>query len=186
MTPKEVLETLRVPTTCNWYMVGHGASRVTLRTQQVRALNLAWALLEASGARNQRVVVIGGGVAGLTASAALATCGATVTVLERHAQLVPLQRNCTKRHLHPHVFDWPDPISENTDAGLPILNWRADWAREVAIAIEDGFNGCEKRSDSRLKHRCFATNIEVDSPATGQLTFCHSAAQMRECVFHPS
>jgi hypothetical protein len=44
LTAEEILRTFEVPDHPNWYIVGFGASRVTVYSQQVRALNLAWAL----------------------------------------------------------------------------------------------------------------------------------------------
>lgn len=106
--------------------------RVTLRSQQVRALNLAFAL-DRSGTLRPRasVAVLGGGVAGVTAAAALSQRGHTVTVFERRPGLIPLQAGSTQRFLHPRLIDWPQPGCEDEDAGLPLLNWRAAPAGEV-------------------------------------------------------
>src|ERR1700712_5793768 len=82
--------------------------RVTLRSQQVRAFNLAFALIK-SGALTPaaRVAVIGGGIAGVTVAAALCHHGYSVTILERRPGLMPLQAGSTQRWLHPHLIDWP-------------------------------------------------------------------------------
>lgn len=100
--------------------------RVTLRCQQLRALNLAFALIHGRllGPESS-VAVIGGGVAGVTVAAALCQNGCRVTVLERRPGLLPLQAGSTQRWLHPHIIDWPHPGSEQEEAGLPLLNWRA-------------------------------------------------------------
>lgn len=106
--------------------------RVTLRCQQVRALNLAFALVESGTLRPPaQVAVIGGGVAGVTAAAALSHRGFKVTVLERRPGLIPLQSGSTQRFVHPHLIDWPQPGSERPDAGLPLLNWQAAPAGQV-------------------------------------------------------
>src|SRR4051812_22502241 len=106
--------------------------RVTLRCQQVRAFNLAFALIQ-SGAipAAARIAVIGGGIAGVTAAAALSHRGHQVTVFERRPGLMPLQAGSTQRWLHPHLIDWPQRGSASEDAGLPLLNWQAAPAGQV-------------------------------------------------------
>lgn len=170
--PRRILEAFSVPDWPKWYTVGYGESRVTVYTQQVRALNLAWALKQSGQVDgNTRVYVIGGGFAGLTVAAGLAQLGATVTVLERARHLLPLQRNCYKRYLHPHVFDWPDATADNTRAGLPLLDWRAGIARDVALQVEDAFEQLKRDYGGRLQCLCSASNIQVESPAPGRLHF---------------
>ena len=100
--------------------------RVTLRCQQVRALNLVYALSQSGCLQPAaRIAVIGGGIAGVTAAAALSQQGHQVTIVERRPGLMPLQAGSTQRWLHPHLIDWPQPGAENEDAGLPLLNWQA-------------------------------------------------------------
>lgn len=106
--------------------------RVTLRSQQVRACNLAFALIQSGTIPpNARVAVIGGGIAGVTVAAALSRHGHQVTVIERRPGLMPLQAGSTQRWLHPHLIDWPQTGSADEEAGLPLLNWRAAPAGEV-------------------------------------------------------
>jgi len=52
---------------------------------------------------------------------------------------LPLQRQNTKRYLHPHLFDWPASDSINARAELPLLDWRADRSNAVATEIVAGF-----------------------------------------------
>ena len=52
------------------YVIGHKASRVTIYAQQVRALNLIWALNEQNPLEGKNIVVVGGGIAGVTTAAA--------------------------------------------------------------------------------------------------------------------
>ena len=175
---RDVLDAFRVPTKGKWYTVGYGESRVTLYSQQVRALNLAWALAEAGQAvPKTRVVVIGGGAAGLSVAAGLAYAEADVTVLEKERDLLPLQRNCHKRHLHPHVFDWPEATADNTRADLPLLDWGAGVARDVALEIEDGFEELCSRHAS-LRAHCGVENIQLDCPVEGKVT-CRLTAENR-------
>ncbi len=53
---------------------------------------------------------------------------------------LPLQRQNTKRYLHPHLFDWPAAGSTEPRADLPLLDWRADRASAVAAKIGNGFD----------------------------------------------
>lgn len=117
---------------------------VTIFNQQVRALNLIWALDRADRLRSApAIAVVGGGIAGLTAAMALRKIFSltpdlsdrTVTFFEQRSVLCPLQRGCATRWVHPHIYDWPEPGSTNPSAGLPIMNWRAGRASDVATTI---------------------------------------------------
>lgn len=169
LTPSEVLQAFQIPCHPNWYTIGYGESRVTLFTQQVRGLNLAWALSELGLSSNDSVIVIGGGAAGLSVAAGIAKRGASVTVLEKERHLVPLQRNCHKRHLHPHIFDWPDRAADNTRADLPLLDWQAASARDVALSLEEAFEELVREFRGKLAYYCQATDIGIDSPSVGHV-----------------
>jgi hypothetical protein len=122
------------------YAIGVTESRVTLYSQQVRALNTVYALL-AEGALQpgQSVAVIGGGPAGMTAAAAAALKGCHATLIERRADLIPLLRGNHTRWLHPHIYDWPHDRSKDPVAGLPVLNWSAGTADQVAEQITNAW-----------------------------------------------
>src|SRR5262245_37796967 len=122
--PKDVLERLAVPGYPGVYSLGCMERRVTIYAQQVRSLNLAWALKAAgTGTDKMRAVVVGAGAAGLTAALALNRVGARVTILERNEVILPRFRANTQRHLHPHAYDWPRPGSTEPIAQLPLMNW---------------------------------------------------------------
>jgi hypothetical protein len=130
--------------TDNIFLIGLLDSGVTIFNQQVRALNLIWALDRADKLRPaSSIAVVGGGIAGLTAAMALRqifsltadSSRRTVTLFEKRSVLCPLQRGCATRWVHPHIYDWPEPISTNPSAGLPIMNWRAGRASDVAARI---------------------------------------------------
>ena len=130
--------------TDNIFLIGLLDKGVTIFNQQVRALNLVWALDRADRLRSApAIAVVGGGIAGLTAAMALRKIFAltadssrrTVTLFEKRSVLCPLQRGCATRWVHPHIYDWPEPISTNPSAGLPIMDWRAGRASDVAARI---------------------------------------------------
>jgi hypothetical protein len=132
------------------YVVGAYDKRVTVFSQQVRALNLAWALIEDhkvnldtdnhsdtyDPARKQ-IAVVGAGFAGLTAAAGLLKnrVNADITIFEQRDNVLPLQQGCDIRWLHPHIYDWPNPGSEAFSATLPVLNWTANRASDVVVQI---------------------------------------------------
>src|SRR5579871_6143146 len=142
--PNNILSRMEVPSEPRIFILGSLESRITLFSQQVRALNLIFALeqknLIVHGANNETcndLAVIGGGVGGLTVAAAAVNRGFRVTIFERAGILVPLQRTNYTRWLHPNIYDWPRPGSENPDAGLPLLNWEANTTRSVISRILD-------------------------------------------------
>ena len=147
------------------YVLGCLERRVTLYSQQVRALNLAWALHGvgriATGAKTKtRVAVVGAGAAGLTIAAAAAHLGAEVDVLERADGPMHLQMGCTTRWLHPRVYDWPAVGWQAPDADLPLLNWHAGDAAAVATSLVQGFDTVAERTSTLRMHKR-VRNIEL-------------------------
>jgi hypothetical protein len=103
-------------------------------------LNLIWALNQTESLQGKSVVIVGGGVAGVTATAAAMLCGAHVTILEQGDELLHMQRGCHTRYLHPQIFEWPDLNARRASAELPILNWSVGTASEVALRILADFH----------------------------------------------
>ena len=138
--PVRVLVAMRPDRWRGLYVLGCYDKTKTVYVQQCRALTLIHALFEAGELRpGSRVGVVGGGAAGVTAAAAAACKGARVILFERAPHLLPLQRECTKRYLHPHLFDWPAPGSTDSRAQLPLLDWSAGRSNAVAAEIVAGF-----------------------------------------------
>jgi len=127
------------------FLVGTFDSGITVLSQQVRALNLAWALVEAgviechpwAGKQAARIAVIGAGFAGLTFVAGLLAkdAKADITLFEERDTLLPLQLGSDSRWLHPRIYDWPGDRSESNAAMLPVLNWTAARASDVTVQI---------------------------------------------------
>jgi HAD superfamily phosphoserine phosphatase-like hydrolase len=149
----QVLELMAVPDKHDVYVLGCFGRHITIYSQQVRALNLAYALHKTNriGAGTQ-IAVIGGGAAGLTLTVAAARLGAAVTLLEKLYAPMGIQRGSTKRYVHPHVYDWPDLELEGADAQLPVLTWTADYADKVVCHIEGEWDRELQRSDRILAH----------------------------------
>ena len=147
------------------YVVGCFERRVTLLSQQVRALNLVFSLRERGLLKEgDSVAVIGGGVAGLTAAAGAARLGCKVTLFEKADSLLHLFRGNHTRWLHPNVYDWPSPEATNDDAGLPLLNWRAGLADDVVRQIEEGWNVLPERGAIEVVCRAEITDLGSGTP----------------------
>jgi tetratricopeptide (TPR) repeat protein len=138
--PMRVLIAMRPDRWHGLYVLGCYDKTKTVYAQQCRALTLIHALFEVRELQpGSRLGIVGGGAAGVTAAAAAARKGAKVILFERSQHLLPLQRQNTKRYLHPRLFDWPAPGSTNARAELPLLDWRADRSDAVATEIVAGF-----------------------------------------------
>jgi hypothetical protein len=141
MSSKEEQQQLRdrilaqslVPGCRSAFVIGYGAPQVTVYSQQVRALNLIWAL--SPSLKGKSIVIVGGGIAGVTAAAAAKLHGAKVTLLEQNDELLHFQRGCYTRFLHPRIFEWPHSNAQRAGAGLPILDWSVGTASDVANRI---------------------------------------------------
>lgn len=118
------------------YYLGPNASRVNFASQQRRALNLVWAL-EAKGKIKsfQSIAVVGAGVGGLMASAALVSRGFSVTLFDQAPDICTAQSETDKRIIHPTINYWPENrILDTTD--FPFLNWGFGPCRRVIRHIQ--------------------------------------------------
>ena len=152
------------------YTIGSFDSRVTVLSQQRRALNLAWALIEAgklsSGAdqKQVRVAVIGAGFAGLTFAAALLKkrCDCSISVFEERDTLLPMQQGSDTRWLHPHIYDWPQTGSDANAAMLPLMNWTAARASDVVVQVLASWKEILAESlQDRLELYCNTRHLQV-------------------------
>jgi len=129
----------------NIYVLGSYEGRVTIHSQQIRALNLIYALKSLGKLHKEKggelqVAVIGGGIGGFTAAAAAASQQVSVTVFERHSELLHNLRGCHTRHLHPNIYDWPAEVAAEDTTKLPFLNWSAGTADSVATKLDEQWN----------------------------------------------
>src|SRR4051812_44383619 len=137
---QEIIASTEVPGQSDIFVLGAFAARLTFSAQQARAYNLIWALGETGRLGvNQHLVVVGGGVAGLTVAAAASSKGCAVTLFERNSDLLALQRGNYVRHIHPNILDWPAPASADTSTHWPFLNWSAGTVDNVIRQIEAGW-----------------------------------------------
>jgi hypothetical protein len=139
--PDKLLQHMAVPGTVGLYVLGCFEARITLYSQQVRALNLVYALFARGLLKEgQHLVVVGAGAGGLTAAAAAATKGCQVTVLEQARHPMAPFHESTGRYVHPHIYDWPHESWEQAEAGLPLLDWTAASAHDVREQILRGWD----------------------------------------------
>jgi len=153
---------------------------IAIYTQQSRALNLIWALHSNGVLQGKRVIVIGGGVAGATAAAGAATCGASVVLVESEFELFTKQLGCHHRFLHPRIHEWPSDKSLMASANLPLLNWTLDTAHSVAERMLEGFNAVLRQTsaiDVRLD-----TTAEAFDATTKTLTIRSASSADSEAL----
>lgn len=183
-TAKELLARHKVPSH-HIYLLGTFDAGVTVLDQQVRALNLVWALVEekevlsltsrrrtSATPRAKNIAIIGGGFAGLTAAAGLLRkeVDANITIFEQRDTLLPLQQGSDSRWLHPHIYDWPAVGSLSGTALLPVLNWTAARASDVVVQIlsewKDVYQEWLRVSDRELRMYANARHVQVHETGT--------------------
>jgi hypothetical protein len=133
---------------------------VTVRSQQVRAMNFIWALDKQEKLEGKNVAVVGGGAAGLTFAAAAATLKANVWLFESD-DLMHLQLGSWHRPLHPEIYTWPEHTAFRPVSHLPQLGWTTSPAHEVAREIISKFRLIQEQCGGRLQvhpgHRALLT-----------------------------
>ncbi|WP_437671221.1 FAD-dependent oxidoreductase [Sorangium sp. So ce131] len=133
----EQLRRTQVPKMSRVYALGSYESRVTILSQQIRALNLIEDLNGDRPLSEQQVLVVGAGIAGLTAATAAAIYGARVKIIERRAGPLMTLEGSSTRWVHPHILDWPEDGSGNPNANLPIFGWSANTVDRLVTAFRE-------------------------------------------------
>jgi hypothetical protein len=172
MTPSQIFRSCKIGHR-PLYSIGTFSSGVTVLSQQIRALNLAWAFVEARlidcvipnrrASKPQRIAVVGGGFAGLTFAAGLLAkqANAEITIFEERDTLLPLQHGSDSRWLHPQIYNWPGQRSEMNVAMLPVLNWSAARASDVVVQIMTEWKASINRAPSQVRLYCNARHLQV-------------------------
>ena len=119
------------------FLLGSVNRHITVHSQQCRAINLVHALIRVGGGLDDKsIAIVGAGFSGLTAAAyALQKSNAKVALFDTASRPLWLQDHCANRWLHPGIYDWPAPGSLEPRTSLPVLNWRAGPAGDVARQI---------------------------------------------------
>ena len=164
MTPDEILNLCEVPGYSRLYVLGALDDRLTLRSQQVRALNLAYALRE-KYPPTMSVAIIGAGIGGVTLASGLALGGFGITIFERSTKSLQLYADASHRWLHPRAFDWPQPESLSEDARLPLYNWLAGDAAIVTKRWRNEWDEVRRYFESTLAFVPRAKDIGIAQPS---------------------
>lgn len=151
------------------YLLGSLNRHITVYSQQRRAINLIQALVEEGGGLDGKTVaIVGAGFAGLTAAAfALESSTAQVTLFDAAPRPLWLQDGCANRWLHPGIYDWPLSGSLEPCTALPVLNWRAGAARDVATQVRTEWERIA--ATKGLLRLRLETRIAAVTPADGRL-----------------
>lgn len=140
---ERLLRRYEAPAYPNLFFVGSCDRRITFYSQQVRALELVHALHLAQRFRpNDRIAVIGGGAAGLTAALALRTLERRVEVFEEAEELLHRQAG-SPRMLDPRIYEWPRAGALDVSADLPILTWSRGTADATRATLLEAFGRLE-------------------------------------------
>ena len=173
----------------NVYVLGSLApksERLAVASQQTRAINLIHALsVEKRLEEGDKLCIIGGGAAGLTAAAYAMSKGILVTVLESLAALWNL-RGCRTRWLHPNLFRfWPDERWQCTATNFPVMNWFAGYACDVGELLWSKYQSFEAQQtrNGALKYPHFqpAHDIQIEPHGDDwRVSWCPHADPMVE------
>ena len=147
--------------------------RSNFYSQQIRSLALIREMFSRKELveNKSEIIVIGGGITGLTMSAAAITGNVGVTIIEKHA-IMHNYSESAHRELHPNLIFWPfqDP---RAFTNLPFLYWSCNSARDVAVAIVDQWKSEFENAASFLKDEV----VEIKESDTGVSISCSSGLE---------
>jgi hypothetical protein len=178
-----ILELTTVPGYTNVHALGIYAKRLTVYSQQTRAINLVDAIhWYRRPMRELDVAIVGAGAAGLTAAARAMELGARITLIERLQQVLEIQ-NKSDRWLHPTLFEWParglDSAEQTTN--LPAMNWTAGTAQSVAETLAREWRTRARTNDVVEYFNSQVVGIEVVSDtARAKLHWRHKTKEVEE------
>lgn len=156
------LTSCTVPEHSNCFVLGSFDHKKTVRTQMDRAAVMSRGIFERNGGGGARVAVVGAGFAGVAAAATLLQFGFKVTLFETKRLLVPLQKRCYDRFIHPNSYDWPG-VELSEDYDLAGLRWSAGYADQVSAQVTECFEEVRSRfADSYTEE--LETSIEMIRP----------------------
>jgi len=136
------------------YYLAPFARRVSFASQQLRAFNLIWALHADGRIRsNDRVAVIGAGVAGVTAACALRAYGCAVDIYDRASEPMWRQREASHRMVHPNINFWPAENGLLPTTSQPFMEWYYQPCTKVIDRLFDQWKEFVANDPNLLKFR---------------------------------
>lgn len=146
----------------NVFHLGCCSGRVTIASQQQRALNLVWSLNDLGLLEGKKVVVIGAGFAGLMFAALCKTIApnSVLQVFDSSGEGLHLQRNNLTRFVQPNIYDFPSFTARYPRTQFPLLNWVSGSAGEV---VDDVLRQWDRLGIKIHKRR--AKHIRSGTPA---------------------
>ncbi|MEZ6031014.1 MAG: FAD-dependent oxidoreductase [Hyphomonadaceae bacterium] len=168
-----ILDLMSVPGSSRIFVLGAYARRVTIYSQQVRAVNLVDAIQHYGfGLCGRQVAIVGGGAGGLTAAARALVYGGNVTVFEQSASLLSVQSEASHRWVHPHLYEWPVELIDGQlpdNAGLPVLDWSAQNADDLAKHLRTEWAAVARKFGEAVDERRYTAVTKLKSQADGVL-----------------
>jgi hypothetical protein len=134
------------------YTIGGKIFPISIRDQMIRGQMFVdraveRGVLEKTNPAHYPLLIVGGGVAGVTAALRALEHGLRVVLVEKKDEPLWVQAGCQHRWISPTLFDfpvdhwrqdqypWPPPPPPN-----PPLAWTADWAHKLALAWRAALN----------------------------------------------
>lgn len=146
----QVIDAASLHSKPNCYFIGPFAKRVSFASQQFRVMDLVAALQKKKNLEGAKVAVVGAGLSGLTATAALRGIGCKLHLYEANEGPLLRQINAKHRVVHPTISRWPiEPLELTTQ--LPFFDWfagpcdeimhslRSNWAAYFEPSLDDDF-----------------------------------------------
>lgn len=167
----------------NIYITGMFYSGITIYNQQIRTLNLIYFLTkpERKNGENKlikNVVIIGGGISGLTAALGLRKLGSRVSILEEKSLLLHMQHGSSTRKIHPNLYEWPKPNSLKPFTELPFANWLSDEAANIEKILIREFYSVKDENSSKLKEFCNVAIEEIkEKESLIELSYCNQGGK---------
>ncbi|KQW87184.1 hypothetical protein ASC94_27640 [Massilia sp. Root418] len=123
MPEKDTLSLLALKVAPNVFDLSSGQQHVSIRDQIIRAQMLVRDLCEADP-RHLQILVVGAGIAGVTAALEASAQGQTVVVADTEKEAFSLQRGAPQRFVGPFMYEWPSSFFD--DQSYPPRN-SSDW-----------------------------------------------------------
>jgi hypothetical protein len=168
------------------YATGMFYSGITIYNQQVRTLNLIYFLIETgrieSPEKSKEIVILGGGISGLTASIAFKRLGYKVSLLEQKALLLHLQHGCSTRQIHPNLYLWPKVDSLKPFTELPFANWTASDASVIEKELIGQYETEKRKKNGKITNYYNVAEAIVDLNSR-KINFTHSEKKRSSIKF---